>query len=142
MTPTENHHPHPPTLQHLVALGYTPLSQADALHHRGGRLRNVLLDDVLADRLLAINRFSFRGRHYRFDLEDAHEAIRRLRPTPDRAQGLRRTNQATYDLLVRGTTITQKIGGDSKSYPFRYIDWDGSCSATGCGSTISPHARS
>ena len=116
--------PHPPTLQRLVALGYTPLSQADALHHRGGRLRNVLLDDILTDRLLAINSFSYRGRRYRFDLEDAHEAIRRLRPTPDRTQGLRRTNQATYDLLVLGTTITQKIAGDSKSYPFRYIDWD------------------
>ena len=113
-----------PTLPHLATLGYTPLSHRDAHRHRGGRLRNVLLDDILADRLLAINSFSYRGRRYRFDLEDAHEAIGRLRPTPDRTQGLRRTNQQIYDLLVRGTTITQNIGGDSKSYPFRYIDWD------------------
>ena len=116
--------PHPPTLQRLVALGYTPLSHRDALHHRGGRLRNVLLDDILADRLLVINRFSYRGRRYRFDLEDAHEAIRRLHPTPDQVQGLRRTNQEIYDLLVLGTTITQRIAGDFRSYPFRYIDWD------------------
>ena len=116
--------PHPPTLQRLVALGYTPLSHRDALHHRGGRLRNVILDDILADRLLAINRFSYRGRRYRFDLEDAHEAIRRLHPTPDQVLGLRRTNQEIYDLLVLGTTITQRIAGDFRSYPFRYIDWD------------------
>ena len=122
MTPTQP--PHPPVLQHLVALGYTPLSQADALHHRGGRLRNVILHDILADRLLAINRFSYRGRRYRFDLEDAHEAIRRLHPTPDQVLGLRHTNQEIYDLLVLGTTITQRIAGDFKSYPFRYIDWD------------------
>ncbi len=116
--------PHHPTLSLLATLGYTPLSHRDALHHRGGRLRNVLLHDILADRLLAINRFPYRGRHYRFDLEDAHEAIRRLHPTPDRIRDLPRTNQAIYDLLVLGTTITQNIGGDSKSYPFRYIDWE------------------
>ena len=113
-----------PALQLLVALGYTPLSQADALRHRGGRRRNVLLDDILTDRLLAINRFTYRGRPYRFDLEDAHEAIRRLHPSPNQVQGLRRTNQEIYDLLVLGTSITQKIAGDSKSYSFRYIDWD------------------
>ena len=124
MTPTKQHHPHLPTLALLATLGYTPLSRRDALHHRGNRLRNVLLHDILADRLLAINSFTYRGRRYRFDLEDAHEAIRRLHPTPDQIRGLHRTNQDTYDLLVLGTTITQNIAGDSKSYPFRYIDWE------------------
>ena len=57
-------------------------------------------------------------------MEDAHEAIRRLRPRPDKAKGLRGTNQEVYDLLVLGTTITQRIGGDTKSYSFRYIDWE------------------
>ncbi|MDE2980452.1 MAG: HsdR family type I site-specific deoxyribonuclease [Gemmatimonadota bacterium] len=122
--PTEKHQSQLPALQLLVALGYTPLSQAEALHCRGGRLRNVLLDDILTDRLLAINRFAYRGRRYRFDLEDAHEAIRCLHPSPDQVQGLRRTNQEIYDLLVLGTSITQKIGGDSKSYSFRYVDWE------------------
>ena len=122
--PTEKHQSQIPALQLLVALGYTPLSQGEALHLRGDRLRNVVLDDILTERLLAINSFTYRGRRYRFDLEDAHEAIRRLRPSPDRVQGLRRTNQEIYDLLVLGTTITETIGGDSKSYSFRYIDWD------------------
>lgn len=122
--PTEKHQSQIPALQLLVALGYSPLSQADALHHRAGRLRNVLLEDILTDRLLAINSFTYRGRRYRFDLEDAHEAIRRLHPSPDQVQGLRRINHEIYDLLVLGTSITQKIGGDSKSYSFRYVDWE------------------
>ena len=122
--PTEKHQSQLPALQLLVALGYTPLSQGEALRHLGSRLRNVLLEDILTDRLLAINSFTYRGRRYRFDLEDAHEAIRRLHPNPDQVQGLRRTNQEIYDLLVLGTSITQKIGGDSKSYSFRYIDWE------------------
>ena len=120
----EKHQSQIPALQLLVALGFTPLSQAEAVRLRGGRLRNVVLDDVLADQLLKINSFTYRGREYPFDLEDAHEAIRRLKPTPDRQKGLRGTNQDIYDTLVLGTTITKTIQGDSKSYSFRYVDWE------------------
>lgn len=120
----EKHQSQVPALQLLVALGFTPLSQEEALRLRGGRLRNVVLDDVLADQLMRINRFTHRGREYSFDLEDAHEAMRRLKPTPDRLKGLRGTNQDIYDTLVLGTTITKSIDGDSKSYSFRYIDWE------------------
>lgn len=120
----EKHQSQIPALQMLVALGFTPLSQADALAQRGGRLRNVTLDDVLAEQLLKINSFTHRGKEYPFDLADAHEAMRRLKPTPDRMKGLKGTNQDIYDTLVLGTTITKTIDGDSKSYPFRFIDWD------------------
>ena len=120
----EKHQSQVPALQLLVALGFTPLSQDEALRLRGGRLRNVVLDDVLAEQLMRINRFTHRGREYGFDLEDAHEAMRRLKPTPDRLKGLRGTNQDIYDTLVLGTTITKSIDGDSKSYSFRYIDWE------------------
>ena len=113
-----------PALQLLVALGFIPLSQKEALRLRGGRLRNIVLDDILAEQLMRINSFTHRGKEYSFDLEDAHEAMRRLKPTPDRLKGLRGTNQDIYDTLVLGTTITKSIDGDSKSYSFRYIDWD------------------
>jgi type I restriction enzyme R subunit len=120
----EKHQSQVPAIQLLVALGFTPLSQEEALRLRGRRLRNVVLDDVLAEQLMRINRFTHRGREYGFDLEDAHEAMRRLKPTPDRLKGLRGTNQDIYDTLVLGTTITKSIDGDSKSYSFRYIDWE------------------
>lgn len=120
----EKHQSQVPALQLLVALGFIPLSQDEALRLRGGRLRSVVLDDVLAEQLMRINRFTHRGREYGFDLEDAHEAMRRLKPTPDRLKGLRGTNQDIYDTLVLGTTITKSIDGDSKSYSFRYIDWE------------------
>lgn len=113
-----------PAIQMLVALGFQPLSQAETLRLRGGRLRSVVLDDVLADQLLKINRYTYRGREYPFDLEDAHEAMRRLKPTPDRIKGLIATNQEIYDSLILGTTITKTIDGDSKSFSFCYIDWD------------------
>ncbi|UTW50185.1 HsdR family type I site-specific deoxyribonuclease [bacterium SCSIO 12827] len=122
--PAEKHQSQIPAIQLLVALGYQPLSQAQAEKLRGGRLRNVVLDDVLIDQVLNLNRFHHRGRAYPFDLEDAHEAVRRLKPTPDKLKGLRGTNQDIYDLLVLGTTITKSIDGDSKSYSFRYVDWE------------------
>lgn len=113
-----------PAIQLLVAMGFKPLSPEEALSLRGGRQRNVVLDDVLVEILMRINRFTHRGRDYGFDLEDAHEAMRRLKPTPDRLKGLRGTNQDIYDTLVLGTTITKSIDGDSKSYSFRFIDWE------------------
>lgn len=113
-----------PALQLLVALGFKPLTQAQAIHLRGDRLRNVVLDDIAIESIMRINRFTHRGREYPFDLEDAHEALRRLKPTPDRVKGLRATNQDIYDTLVLGTTITKAIEGDSKSYSFRFIDWE------------------
>ena len=120
----EKHQSQIPALQMLVALGFKPLSQAQALTLRGNRPRSVVLDDVLAESLMRLNRFSHRGREYAFDLEDAHEAMRRLKPTPDRIKGLKGTNQDIYDTLVLGTTITKTIDGDSKSFSFRFIDWE------------------
>ena len=122
--PAEKHQSQIPALQLLVALGFKPLSQEEALRLRGGRLRNVVLDDILEKQLQRLNRYTYRGNDYEFDLEDTHEAIRRLKPTPDRLKGLRGTNQEIYDTLILGTTITKSIDGDSKSYSFRYIDWD------------------
>src|SRR4051794_37869243 len=90
-----------PAIQALVGLGYTPISQNDAGVKRG-RLRNVLLEGVLIEQLLKINAFSHRGKEYKFDLQDAHEALRRLKPTPDKVKGLKGTNQDIYDLLVLG----------------------------------------
>ncbi|WP_372501005.1 HsdR family type I site-specific deoxyribonuclease (plasmid) [Tistrella mobilis] len=122
--PTEKHQSQIPALQLLVALGFTPLSQADVVRLRGGRLRNVVLDDVLSDQLLKINGFTYRGQAESFDRQDTSDAIDRLKPTPDRQKGLRGTNREIYDSLVLGTTISKSILGDSRSYSFRYVDWD------------------
>lgn len=122
--PAEKHQSQIPALQMLVALGFAPLSEEEVNRQRGGRLRNVVLDDILVEQLLRLNAFEYRGKSYNFDLEDAHEAVRRLKPTPDRIKGLKATNQEVYDTLILGTTITKTIDGDSKSYSFRFVDWD------------------
>src|SRR5215469_9172615 len=87
-----------PAIQTFIGLGFKPLSQALADRLRG-KSRNVVLDEILVEQLMRINRFSYRGKQYEFDLADAHEALRRLKPTPDRLKGLRGTNQDIYDQL-------------------------------------------
>ena len=121
--PTEKYQSQIPAIQTLAALGYQPLSQAKVDQLRG-KTRSVILDDIVVEQMLKLNNYSYRGKSYAFDLEDAHEALRRLKPTPDKLKGLRGTNQDLYDLLVLGTTISKAIEGDSKSYSFRYIDWE------------------
>ncbi|WP_424975345.1 type I restriction endonuclease subunit R [Dinoroseobacter sp. S124A] len=121
--PAEKHQSQIPAIQTLTALGFKPLSQAQVDRLRG-KTRNVILDDIVVERMLELNSYSYRGKSYAFDLEDAHEALRRLKPTPDKLKGLRGTNQDLYDLMVLGTTISKAIEGDSKSYSFKYIDWE------------------
>lgn len=94
--PAEKYQSQIPAIQTLVAVGFKPLSQAEADRLRG-KPRNVVLDEIVVDQLLKLNRFSYRGREYPFDLEDAHEALHRLKPTPDKLKGLRGTNQDIYD---------------------------------------------
>lgn len=112
-----------PAMQLLVNLGYEPLSQADTQAKRGGKLHNILLEDILEKQLVKLNHFTVKGQTYPFDIEDAHEAIRKLKPSPDKMKGLLGTNQDIYDLLMLGTTISKTTHGDSKSHSFRYIDW-------------------
>lgn len=121
--PAEKHQSQVPAIQTLVALGFQPLSQAQVDGLRG-KTRNVVFDDIVVEQILKLNSYSYREKSYSFDLEDAHEALRRLKPTPDKLKGLRGTNQDLYDLMVLGTTISKAIEGDSKSYSLKYIDWD------------------
>jgi type I restriction enzyme R subunit len=122
--PDEKHQSQLPALQVLTALGYAPLSPSQALAMRGGRRRNVILDSVLAEQLVKLNTFTFRGHEYPLDPSDAHEAIRKLTPAPEQQRGMKATNQEVYDRLVLGATIAKSIDGDTKSHHVNYIDWD------------------
>lgn len=121
--PTEKYASQIPAVQLLMSMGYTCLPQALTSAKRG-KLSRVLLEDVLAEQILKLNRFTVRGLTYEFTDSDAQEAIRRLKPTPDKQRGLLGTNQDIYDLLLLGTTIEKTIEGDRKSYSLRYIDWE------------------
>ena len=110
-----------PALQLLVNLGYTYLTPAQALAARGGKPGQVLLEEVLRQRLKRNNRIQARGQTFLFSEENVQTAIQRLKNL--RYDGLLRTNEAVYDLLTLGVALEQSIEGDSKSHTLHYIDW-------------------
>jgi type I restriction enzyme R subunit len=107
----------------LVAVGYTPLTPASALALRGGKRRNVVLDEVLERRILALNSVRHRGREFPLDITDAREAIRKLIDQGN-LSGLTAINQKVYDDLVRGVSVSKTIDGTSVSPHVRFIDWN------------------
>ncbi|MDO9010731.1 MAG: type I restriction endonuclease subunit R [Gallionella sp.] len=110
-----------PALQLLINLGFTYLTPEQALSQRGGKQGNVLLEDILRERLKKNNRIQYRGQAYLFSEENIQTAIQRLKNV--KYDGLLKTNEAIYDLLTLGVALEQTIEGDNKSFSLNYIDW-------------------
>lgn len=110
-----------PALQLLVNLGFTYLTPEQALSQRGGKQGNILLEDILRERLKKNNRIQYRGQAYLFSEENIQTAIQRLKNV--KYDGLLKTNEAIYDLLTLGVALEQTIEGDNKSFSLNYIDW-------------------
>jgi len=117
----EDHISQIPALQLLQNLGYTYLTPMEALEQRGGRLSAVLLEGVLAKQLRKINRIRFKGSEHPFSEGNILSAIQTLKDVI--YDGLVRTNEKIYELLCLGRSFPQSIQGDTKSFPFQYIDW-------------------
>ena len=110
-----------PALQVLVNLGYQYLAPAAALAARGGKTGNVLLEEILRERLKKLNRIQHKGGSYLFSEENVQTAIQRLKNV--KYDGLLKTNEAVYDLLTLGVALEQSIEGDLKSFSLNYVDW-------------------
>ena len=110
-----------PALQVLINLGYSYLTPDQALAARGGKPGQVLMEEVLRERLKRNNRIQYKGQSYLFSEENIQTAIQRLKNV--KYDGLLKTNEAIYDLLTLGVSLEQSIEGDSKSFTLNYIDW-------------------
>lgn len=110
-----------PALQLLLAMGYRYLTPEEALARRGGKLSNVILEDVLAERLQVLNWIEFKGERYAFSPANIKLAVQALKE--EMYDGLISTNERLYELLTLGKSLRQTIAGDTKSFSLRYIDW-------------------
>ena len=117
----EKHLSQIPAMQLLANLGYRYLTPEQALAMRGGRLSNVLLEEVLRDSLKRINRIQHKGESYLFSEENLQTAIQRLKNV--KYDGLLKTNESVYDLLTLGVALEQSVEGDVRSFTLNYIDW-------------------
>ena len=112
-----------PALHLLQNLGYRYLLPAEALRMRGERQSHVLLLDVLAEQLRKLNRVRHRGEERPFTENAVAEAVRQLRDVND-GGGLMQTNREVWELLRYGITVPQVVGGDTRSFPMLYVDWE------------------
>ena len=111
-----------PALQLLINLGYKYLLPEEALVERQKKKRNVILENILTEKLKKLNQISFRGQEYPFSKENIQTALEKLKDI--KYDGLVNTNEQIYDLITLGTSLEQTIDGSKKSYSLKYIDWD------------------
>jgi len=118
----EDHVSQIPAIQLLQNLGYVYLRREEVHLERGGKLSNVLLEDVLEKQLRHLNRISFKGADHEFSGANIRAAMQTLKDVM-LADGLIRANERIYDLLSMGKSFEQKIDGDTKSFTMNYVDW-------------------
>ncbi len=119
----EDHISQIPALQMLINMGYTYLSQEEALIARGNKTSNVILDDVLRKQLKELNsiQLSSSKKSY-FSDANIETGIRALKEIP-LVEGLISASEKVYNLIALGKALEQIVDGDKKSFTLQYIDW-------------------
>ena len=118
----EDHISQVPALQLLQNLGWNYLTPEESVSLRGGKRSGVILDGVLVPQLRRLNKIRFKGDVYEFSEGNIQSAVQAIKDVV--FDGLVRTNEKIYDLLVLGKSLAQTIDGDTKSFPMQYIDWN------------------
>jgi type I restriction enzyme R subunit len=111
-----------PAIQLLQKMGWQYINADDALSQRDGLLSNVILEDILAERLATINNFEYKGETYQFSHSNIQSAINALKNVSEEGS-IVNTNEKVYDLLTLGKSFEEVIQGDKKAFSLRYIDW-------------------
>ena len=109
-------------VQLLTLLGWHSIQREDTLALRENRPAEVVLPNVLIERLDAINSFEYRGERRKFSEESLQAALSALRQHT--AEDLVRANEKIWNLLRYGIPVRETVGGDLKSFTIRFIDWD------------------
>lgn len=118
----EDHISQIPALQLLQNLGYTYLTPEEANALRKSKLGNVILEDILHNKLNELNTINYRGEKIKFSPVNIYHAVRALMDVS--YEGLVQTNEAVYDLLSLGKSFEETIHGNTRSYTLHYVDWD------------------
>lgn len=111
-----------PAIDLLCKMGYQYISPEECVKQRGS-LYNVILKDILREKLHSLNKYEYGGSVYKFTAENVEKAITDLdEPLTD---GLVRTSEKIYDALMLGKSYVENLpDGTQKSFNLKYIDWD------------------
>lgn len=109
----------------LARLGWRYLNRVETEAERRGRLDGVVLEDVLAERILALNEVRQRGRRHAVTESAAREAVDRIKGLcANLSEGLLTANSRVTDMLRLGTSVDMTIEGETKGRQLKFIDWE------------------
>lgn len=112
-----------PALEVLESLGYNIIHPEEAEVMRGN-LYNVILKDILCERLYSINSFEYLGVKHKFSDKNIKQAMQDINEAL--TDGLIKTNEKIYDHLILGKSYPERLPSVDgiKSFDINYIDWD------------------
>jgi type I restriction enzyme R subunit len=111
-----------PAIEVLQKLGfqYIPSEEAEKMR---GNLFNVLLKDVLEEKLRNFNSYEYNGQEYFFSETNIQQSIRDL--DEPLTTGLIKTNEKIFETIMKGRTYTEFLpDGSKKSFTIQFIDWE------------------
>ncbi|SHJ48001.1 type I restriction endonuclease subunit R [Tepidibacter formicigenes] len=111
-----------PAIQLLKGLGYKYIESEKAEKLRGN-LYNVILKDILKEKLNELNSYEYKKNIYKFSQKNINQAILDIdEPLTD---GLVKTNEKIYETLMLGKSYQEDLpDGKKQSFNIRYIDWE------------------
>ncbi len=119
---TETQDSQQPALALLQKLGWKYISPDQTDVERNGLRSNVILEGILEEQLHKINQFEYKGSSHKFSPGSVHDAIHTIKNVPD--EGLVKTSEKIFDLLVLGKSFEENVHGDRKSFTLKFIDWN------------------
>lgn len=122
MSYTETQDSQQPALVLLQKLGWKYISPDQTDVERNGLRSNVILEGILEEQLHKINQFEYKGSTHKFSPGSVHDAIHTIKNVPD--EGLVKTSEKIFDLLVLGKSFEENVHGDRKSFTLKFIDWN------------------
>lgn len=106
------------------AMGYEYISPQIALSMRGNDTSEVILREILEERLSTINSFEVRGKRHRFSPANIAKAIDEMRANLSANNPLLSINENLSDKLTLGSSFEESIDGVKKSFSLHYIDFE------------------
>lgn len=111
-----------PAMQVLEKLGYIPISESENKAKRT-TLSDVILKDILEQKLSEINKYEYNGKEYPFSTNNIGQALKDI--DMPLVSGLISTNEKIYDLLTLGKSYQETmIDTSKKSHDIKYIDFE------------------
>lgn len=109
-------------LEFLQILGYEYIEPKLALKLRKNNA-NVLLEDILLQKLEELNSYEYKGQNYKFSHHNILRAVKDLDCSLN--EGLMWANEKITDLLLSGTSYEEILpDGTKRSQSFKFIDFE------------------